>query len=204
MNRFDRISHCCRAMVWAVAWLVAWSVACPVFSLGFAQDPLPPPVLGLENFPSKPNSLSYPPQAGAVPRGAAQMVPGSLVPHLVIQSPKPRKSSEHGPSQAVARQRSGYQEEVRFSGKYPDPSFSEPSGDGAGAPQRTTPSPVYPWETNHFLHANKTPRPVAIPDAVRVPVWKTPYSYGHFGASRNRQWSLHNGYQRTHTQWTLR
>lgn len=56
----------------------------------------------------------------------------------------------------------------------------------------------------HFLHAEKMPRPVSIPGATRMPVWKTPYSYGHFGASRNRQWSLHHGHQHAYTQWTLR
>jgi len=56
----------------------------------------------------------------------------------------------------------------------------------------------------HFVHADKMGKPVAIPEAIRVPVWKTPYSYGHFGAKRNRQWSLHNGHQQTSAQWTLR
>jgi hypothetical protein len=53
-------------------------------------------------------------------------------------------------------------------------------------------------------HGRKPPYPAAISGANRVPVWKQPYSYGHFGASHTRHWSLHHGHQRNYTQWTLR
>lgn len=56
----------------------------------------------------------------------------------------------------------------------------------------------------HFIHAEKMPRPTAIPGATRKPMWKTPYSYGHFGAARNRQWSHHRGHQQDYLQWTLK
>jgi len=54
------------------------------------------------------------------------------------------------------------------------------------------------------IHANKQTRPVAIHQTVRAPVWKQPYSYGHFGAAHTRQWSLHHGHQQKYSQWTLR
>jgi hypothetical protein len=34
--------------------------------------------------------------------------------------------------------------------------------------------------------------------------WKTPYSYGYFGASGTRHWSLHHGYRDRYTEWRLR
>lgn len=54
------------------------------------------------------------------------------------------------------------------------------------------------------LHGPKRSYPVELSGATRVPVWKQPYSYGHFGASHTRHWSLHHGHQRSYTQWTLR
>ncbi len=56
----------------------------------------------------------------------------------------------------------------------------------------------------HFLHGDKSNAMPPIPAAVRQPVWKTPYSYGYFGAGRKRQWTLHYGFPQTYTQWTLR
>lgn len=68
----------------------------------------------------------------------------------------------------------------------------------------TTTQPAHDIHDHLPLHADKRTRPIVIPGAVPVPVWKTPYSYGYFGASRTRQWAQHHGHQRTYTQWTLR
>ena len=47
-------------------------------------------------------------------------------------------------------------------------------------------------------------RATPIPNATRLPTWKAPFSYGHFGAAATRQWSHHRGHARSYTQWTLR
>ncbi len=63
-----------------------------------------------------------------------------------------------------------------------------------------------PWasEVNRKMRAQLQPPPPAIPGARQTPVWKTPYSYGHFGASGKKHWSMHYGYRDRYTQWTLR
>ena len=48
------------------------------------------------------------------------------------------------------------------------------------------------------------PPPAMLPNANRSETWKTPYSYGYFGASGKRQWSLSHGYRDRYTQWELR
>ena len=48
------------------------------------------------------------------------------------------------------------------------------------------------------------PSPTTIPFAKESVGWKAPYSYGYFGATGKRQWSLHHGYRDRHTDWTLR
>jgi hypothetical protein len=48
------------------------------------------------------------------------------------------------------------------------------------------------------------PEPAGIPDAVQRNTWKTPYSYGFFGGSRDRRWQRHFGYRDRGTAWTLR
>ncbi len=47
------------------------------------------------------------------------------------------------------------------------------------------------------------PAPATLPEANRREIWKTPYSYGYFGASEQRQWSLHHGYRNRSTEWRL-
>ncbi len=81
----------------------------------------------------------------------------------------------------------------------------------SGPPRVTTePKPGHPFAATHehlhgyVLHGDKADARPEIPGAVRQPVWKTPYSYGYFGAGRKRQWTLHYGHQQTYTQWTLR
>lgn len=40
-----------------------------------------------------------------------------------------------------------------------------------------------------------------LPMANQRETWKTPYSYGHFGASGKRHWSKHHGYRDRYTEW---
>jgi hypothetical protein len=37
-----------------------------------------------------------------------------------------------------------------------------------------------------------------------MPIYRTPYAYGYFGATPSRHWRQHFGVQRQYTQWTLR
>jgi len=53
-------------------------------------------------------------------------------------------------------------------------------------------------------HRPMQPPVAMLPESNRRPTWKTPYSYGHFGASGKRHWSLHNGYRDRVTEWRLR
>jgi hypothetical protein len=57
----------------------------------------------------------------------------------------------------------------------------------------------------HLLrhHTAQAP-PAVIPDASQREVWKTPYSYGYFGASGSRQWTRHFGYRDRDKEWRLR
>ncbi len=57
----------------------------------------------------------------------------------------------------------------------------------------------------HLLHhhAQQVP-PAVIPDAAQREVWKSPYSYGYFGASGTRRWTRHHGYRDRGKEWRLR
>ncbi len=48
------------------------------------------------------------------------------------------------------------------------------------------------------------PEPATLPGANQQEIWKTPYSYGYFGASGTRHWSLHYGYRDRYTEWRLK
>ncbi len=45
------------------------------------------------------------------------------------------------------------------------------------------------------------PAPAKLPLANQRETWKTPYSYGYFGASGRRHWSRHYGYRDRYTEW---
>jgi hypothetical protein len=114
-------------------------------------------------------------------------------PHLVLETPRPRP---HGVNQSHG---------VIY-GAVEENAVVHTEGASHGGPQ-ASPDPISEHADklkNQFLHGDKQERAAAIPNANRVGVWKTPYSYGHFGASRNRQWSLHRGHKESYTQWTLR
>ncbi|TWU26948.1 hypothetical protein Pla52o_08040 [Novipirellula galeiformis] len=63
------------------------------------------------------------------------------------------------------------------------------------------------YAETHPPHASHQQRnigtPALIPNAKESSSWKTPYSYGYFGASGKRSWSKHTGYRDRYTQWTL-
>jgi len=48
------------------------------------------------------------------------------------------------------------------------------------------------------------PDPPTLPGGNQRETWKTPYSYGYFGASGTRHWSLHHGYRDRYTEWRLK
>lgn len=138
------------------------------------------PAAGQEILPPDNDAPDRHPQSTYGPTDLSMMNP----PHLVLQAPRPIKPKHGHVEQSVVDDESGMTTHEPTS-----PRFHED---------------VQEKVSKHFLHADKMSRPPAIPTANRMPVWKTPYSYGHFGATRNRQWSFHNGYQQTYTQWTLR
>lgn len=53
---------------------------------------------------------------------------------------------------------------------------------------------------HHFTR----PQRAAIPEASREPVWKTPYSYGYFGARGLKHWHRHVGYRDRSIEWQYR
>jgi len=55
----------------------------------------------------------------------------------------------------------------------------------------------------HTSHRRRIlPAPATIPAAIEQPRWKTPYSYGYFGAKPKPSWTKHHGYRDNYTQWT--
>ena len=61
--------------------------------------------------------------------------------------------------------------------------------------------------SHHFHqkhHKIIQPSPALLPEANSRPTWKTPYSYGYFGASRTKHWTIHYGYRDRVTEWRLR
>jgi hypothetical protein len=135
--------------------------------------------------------------------------------HLVIQPPQPLKhhgAGHHGmPQVELPTQHEtvggGYWNQtadpreliVNQDGVMFDDQF-----EGAELPPPAPPKKKIDLTHAFPSHAHKTPRSTAIPQASRTTGWKQPYSYGHFGAKHNRQWSVHHGHQRSHTQWTFR
>ena len=52
-------------------------------------------------------------------------------------------------------------------------------------------------------HRRVQPPPATLPGANQRETWKTPYSYGYFGASSARHWSKHHGYRDRYKEWRL-
>jgi hypothetical protein len=135
--------------------------------------------------------------------------------HLVIESPQPLKhahSKHHGQPQIAMPTRAesiggGYwnqQNEWDQGDLIDGEPIMEDEFSGTELPTAQTPKKKIDLTAVVPSHAHKTPRPIAIPGANRTTGWKQPYSYGHFGAKHNRQWSIHHGHQRSYTQWTFR
>jgi hypothetical protein len=61
---------------------------------------------------------------------------------------------------------------------------------------------VHPPYSSH--RRRMQPEPPTLPGANQREIWKTPFSYGYFGASGTRHWSLHHGYRDRYTEWRLR
>lgn len=129
--------------------------------------------------------------------GGAIHPPASLaaMPHLVIEPPPTR----HGrPANLSA---AGWGDESLL---WHDDAAVIDAAATQTAPRNGSVKPHHDWQRAIPSHADRTPSPPPIPQASRAPVWKQPYSYGYFGAQHNRQWSVHHGHQRSHTQWTFR
>ena len=61
-----------------------------------------------------------------------------------------------------------------------------------------------PHPPHHSFHRRVQPAPAMLPEANQREVWKTPYSYGYFGASGTRHWTKHHGYRDRYTEWRLK
>lgn len=79
------------------------------------------------------------------------------------------------------------------------------------APTTKRPTPHHAAGTRHSsnhpphlsLHRRVVPPPATLPSANRRETWKAPYSYGYFGASSKRHWTMHRGYRDRYTEWRL-
>ncbi|MEL6896403.1 MAG: hypothetical protein AAFP90_09900 [Planctomycetota bacterium] len=56
-------------------------------------------------------------------------------------------------------------------------------------PQHRSTTPAAGHATHHHLHKHA----VVIPGATTLPTWKTPYSYGYFGAKPHAHWNRQRG-----------
>lgn len=57
---------------------------------------------------------------------------------------------------------------------------------------------------HHSFHRRIQPPSAMLPEANLRATWKSPYSYGYFGASGTRHWSMHHGYRDRYTEWRLK
>lgn len=77
------------------------------------------------------------------------------------------------------------------------------------APNRPSAQPSSKQRQHRFAphlsqHHPIQPPPAQLPEANQRPRWKTPYSYGYFGASGTKHWNLHYGYRDRYTEWRLK
>ncbi|QDT06009.1 hypothetical protein K227x_44160 [Rubripirellula lacrimiformis] len=135
------------------------------------------------------------------------------LPHYVIAAPKPIQNSSGSKSPHFAHDHSGVATGYPPSGQ-PAAVPSEGGNDsrsghhglghhglghhGGGNPQGLTVPPI--TLAQRVKQQVRTP-PATIPNARRREVWKTPYSYGYFGASGSRSWSNHHGYRDRYSEW---
>ncbi|MGB7326844.1 MAG: hypothetical protein WBD31_18350 [Rubripirellula sp.] len=120
---------------------------------------------------------------------AGDPLPAPLPAHQVITAPRPKpKARSHG---GAGVDRAG----GSLHGGMHDGLANHHDAD-----RRSLTSPLPPgYRLHHHIQA-----PTAtIPNAVRRESWKTPYSYGYFGASGTRSWSRHTSYRDNKTEWRL-
>jgi hypothetical protein len=152
---------------------------------------------------SMPPATGYPqfdhlgaPYVPAPPHLVLQAPPTTPAPHLGGGDERPGVGWEtppmHGHTQSAMgsphHSFSAAQHLPELPGVENDPSAAGPGRLGMGT---------------HWLQARPPSRPM-IPQATVAPTWKTPYSYGYFGAPSKRHWTRQNGYRDRSLQWTLR
>lgn len=144
--------------------------------------------------------------------------PPAQVPHVIIQAPSaPKKARNHGsvpangyaPNQSSGHSQHGHQQSA--GSVHPHLQHAHQKAKATMAPLthppgvENDPGAKGPGRLGVGEHWVKNPqtRPT-IPAATVQPRWKTPYSYGYFGAEGKRHWSRQHGYQDRSLQWSLR
>ncbi len=131
------------------------------------------------------------------PRGESSSARESRQPFLQVQYVEPLDAVamiEGGHAHPIIRA-----PRIEYSGTATRHAHAGPSATTNPAPSSVV-DPL-PHLLNH--HATQAP-PAVIPDASHREVWKSPYSYGFFGASGSRQWTRHYGYRDRGKEWRLR
>ncbi|PHQ32589.1 hypothetical protein [Rhodopirellula bahusiensis] len=139
------------------------------------------------------------------------------VPHVIIQAPTPPKvTRKHGyaPNQYSSHQQQGSMQhgpQPSSGSLHPHLHHAHQKAAVAVAPLthppgvENDPGAKGPGRLGVGEHWVKNPQArQTIPAATVQPRWKTPYSYGYFGAEGKRHWSRQHGYQDRSLQWSLR
>lgn len=161
------------------------------------------------------------------PAGFPPMQVSAPPAHRVIRGPRPpkkpslidslmgvRTSPGHQPSSAP---QSGFQHPAGGTVVIPGQVYESggmPSGHSGSqwhgnAPDHYVAGPLQSdlresYHPPHFdMRRRFMPPQATILEARQSPSWKTPYSYGYFGASGKRHWSLHHGSRDRATTWNL-
>ncbi|EMB16167.1 hypothetical protein [Rhodopirellula europaea] len=144
--------------------------------------------------------------------------PPAQVPHVIIQAPAaPKNARNHGsvpangyaPNRSSGHSQHGHQQSA--GSVHPHLQHAHQKAKATMAPLthppgvENDPGAKGPGRLGVGEHWVKNPqtRPT-IPAATVQPRWKTPYSYGYFGAEGKRHWSRQHGYQDRSLQWSLR
>ncbi|QDV65029.1 hypothetical protein Pan14r_27320 [Crateriforma conspicua] len=121
-------------------------------------------------------------------------------PHRILRSPASRSTrpvtDPHSSSAVVGPPQS-------MPGTPPPPQVSSATHHVKRVWDHATSGPWSASVNRKWDAMNQKPGP-AIPSAATRPAWKTPYSYGYFGARGSRHWSRQYGYRDGYSQWTLR
>ncbi|KLU02371.1 hypothetical protein RISK_005437 [Rhodopirellula islandica] len=201
-----------------------------VLTASSAWAQLPPPVqLPLQSGETIVSSSTYvngvPSNEPGIPSaGMEDYWSGSLeigapaqVPHVIIQAPgqrnvrHPSSAGNHHPNAALGQPAGGVSHQQNSGQLHPHWQHAHQKAAAAVAPLthppgvENDPGAKGPGRLGLGEHWVKNPqaRP-AIPAATVQPRWKTPYSYGYFGAEGKRHWSRQHGYNDRSLQWSLR